>query len=377
MPPQGSWDGDEIHSFFRDGAEHAGAGFAAPARVETVLASVRATGTYTQTIEELTVGARLAWRNSVHCLGRASWATLSVRDARQAHTADEVFEVCVEHLRQATNGGRVRALLTAMAPDEPDRPGPRLLNQQLVQYAGYRQPDGRVVGDPLTVGLTELARQLGWPGGNSPFDVLPLLVDAGDGEIRWYETPPDAVLQVPLRHPDLPWFSRLGLRWYANPAICNQRLRIGGITYPAAPFSGWYTATEIGARSLSDTDRYDMLPAIADWMGLDRRSSRGLWRDRALLELVTAVLHSFDEDGVTIVDHHFAAASFVRHEARERAAGRTVPACWRSLMAPTAASTTATFARHYVDEIRLPNFFPHDAASTQHCVTSRPADSPR
>ena len=40
--------------------------------------------------------------------------------------------------------------------------------------------------------------------------------------------------------------TELGLRWHAVPAISNMPLRIGGITYPAAPFNGWYLNTEIG-----------------------------------------------------------------------------------------------------------------------------------
>ena len=48
------------------------------------------------------------------------------------------------------------------------------------------------------------------------------------------------------------------LRWHAVPAISNMPLRIGGVTYPAAPFNGWYLGTEIGARNLIDIDRYDM-----------------------------------------------------------------------------------------------------------------------
>jgi Nitric oxide synthase, oxygenase domain len=40
-------------------------------------------------------------------------------------------------------------------------------------------------------------------------------------------------------------------------------LLVGGVFYPAAPFNGWYLNTEIRARNLADTDRYDQLPAIA------------------------------------------------------------------------------------------------------------------
>ena len=41
---------------------------------------------------------------------------------------------------------------------------------------------------------------------------------------------------------------------YAIPAICNMDLSLGGLSYTAAPFSGWYMCTEI-MRNLSDADR--------------------------------------------------------------------------------------------------------------------------
>ena len=84
------------------------------------------------------------------------------------------------------------------------------------------------------------------------------------------------VLEVPLVHPEFEWFADLRLRWHAVPAISNMPLSIGGITYPAAPFNGWYVGTEIGARNLADADRYDLLPVVAERMGLDTaaRSAR-------------------------------------------------------------------------------------------------------
>jgi len=39
-------------------------------------------------------------------------------------------------------------------------------------------------------------------------------------------------------------------------------------------------------------------------MGLDTSRDRTLWRDRALLELNVAVLHSYEKAGVTMMDHH-------------------------------------------------------------------------
>ena len=58
--------------------------------------------------------------------------------------------------------------------------------------------------------------------------------------------------EVPIEHPDLPWFAQLGLRSRAVPVIGNMRLSIGGITYPAAPFNSWFVGSEIGTRSLAD-----------------------------------------------------------------------------------------------------------------------------
>jgi len=55
--------------------------------------------------------------------------------------------------------------------------------------------------------------------------------------------------------------------------------------------------TEIGARNLGDVNRYNLLPVIAERMGLDTRSDRTLWKDRALVELNVAVLSSFARHG--------------------------------------------------------------------------------
>lgn len=60
--------------------------------------------------------------------------------------------------------------------------------------------------------------------------------------------------------PRLEWFSELGLRWHALPAVANLLLEIGGLEFPAAPFNGWYMGTEIGSRNLCDRHRYDVLP---------------------------------------------------------------------------------------------------------------------
>ena len=84
--------------------------------------------------------------------------------AKFSEAADVAAE-SIMHLRKATNGGRIRPVITIFAPDAPGRPGPRILSSQLVRYAGYENADGTVVGDPANVGITRLAQDLGWAGG--------------------------------------------------------------------------------------------------------------------------------------------------------------------------------------------------------------------
>ncbi|MFJ9813114.1 nitric oxide synthase oxygenase [Streptomyces sp. NPDC101158] len=328
-------------------------------RVREVSAEIDRTGTYVHSPAELAFGARVAWRNAARCIGRLYWRSLVVRDLRQVTAPDAVAEECFEHLRLAGNGGRIRPVISVFAPDRPGRPGPRIVNDQLVRYAGHRAETGRRVGDPRSAPLTTRARELGWKRSEEPFQVLPLMVRERPGaRPEWYELPDGAVQEVPLRHPDHAWFAELGLRWYTVPAISDMILEIGGVRYPAAPFNGWYMGTEIGARNLADAERYDLLPVVADRLGLDRSSERSLWRDRALVELNVAVLHSFQEAGVTMADHHTESERFLRHIAQESRHGRPTPADWSWIVPPVSGSVTPVFHRYYdpVDPSLRPAF---------------------
>jgi len=332
---------------------------ATPDRLREIEAEIGATGTYWHTAEELLIGAKLAWRNHARCAGRYNWRSLKLMDLRDRRTAAEIAEGCFEHLRVSTNGGRLRSVITVFDQERPGRVGPRIHNPQLVRYAGYRQADGTVQGDPLHVTLTDFARRQGWSGTGGPFDVLPLLISTDGGPVQRFDVPGDAVLEIELTHPEFEWFAELGLRWHANPAISNLVLDVGGVRYPAAPFSGWYVSSEIGARNLSDEARYNMLPAIATGMGLSTKRNASLWKDRALIELNRAVIHSYDRAGVYIVDHHTAAAQFITHVDREEAAGRVVMTDWSWINPPLSASTTPTFHRSFAtpDFTVRPNFF--------------------
>jgi nitric-oxide synthase, bacterial len=332
-------------------------------RLRHVRREIETVGTYWHTPDELAFGARVAWRNSSRCIGRLYWHSLRVRDCREVTAASDIAAESIVHLREATNGGRIRPLITVFAPDTPDRPGPRILSSQLVRYAGYEAVDGAVTGDPANADVTRLARDLGWPGGRPAgrFDILPLLVQEAGRPVTLHELPADAVLEVILRHPEFGWFADLGLRWYAVPVISDMYLDIGGVCYPAAPFNGWYMCTEIGSRDLGDTGRYDQLPVIARHMGLSVASDRTLWKDKALTELNLAVLHSFTTAGATITDHHTESVRFLQHMEREERQGRVCPADWTWIVPPAASSATPVFHRYYQDFDQAPNFYRHQA----------------
>ena len=340
---------------------------ALPGRLAQALAEISRYGTYQHTQTELVFGARVAWRNSNRCIGRLYWRSLRIRDRRHITAADAVAAECVAHLREATNGGKIRPVITVFAPDTPFHRGPRVHNSQLVRYAGHLRADGAILGDPVNVAHTVRARTLGWSVyPRTAFDPLPLMVSpghraggTGSGPTA-FPLPPDAVLEVPLTHPALPWFAELGLRWHAVPAVSDMCLEIGGICYRAAPFNGWYLGTEIGARNLADEDRYDLLPEIAKRLGLDVTTERSLWRDRALVELNLAVLHSYDRAGVTLADHHNESRRFLSHLAKEERSGRAVPADWTWIVPPVSGGATPVFRRYYDNPDLRPAFVRHE-----------------
>jgi len=317
----------------------------------------------------------LAWRNSTRCIGRLQWYNLEVCDMRRLSNAEDIFEACVEHLRIATNGGRIRPMITVFAPQVPGQPGIRIWNPQLIRYAGYRQPDGTILGDPAQVQLTNYLYHLGWQRKEkTAFDILPLIIQMPGQAPKFFELPHDAILEVPIHHPEYSWFETLGIKWHALPVISNMRLEIGGLLYSAAPFNGWYMGTEIGARNFGDEARYHLLPVIAEKLNLNMRSKDSLWKDRALVELNIAVLYSFRSAGVTIVDHHTASHQFIVFEEQERKAKRRVFGDWGWLVPPMSGSAMEVFHHPYENRILTPNFFyqpsPWPIAATQEVSSS-------
>ena len=214
-----------------------------------------------------------------------------------------------------------------------------------------------MLGDGGAVETTALAQRCGWdPEHKTPFDVLPLIIETPDGELSAHSVPDDVVWEIALEHPTLTGFNALGLKWYGFPSIANKGMSIGGITYPTSPFTGWYLAPELSARDFSDTYRYNLLPEIAESFGIDTSDRRSLWQDRAVIELTTAVLHSYDSAGMRMDDHYTATEKFQKWVDAEARRGRTVDADWSWMIPPISASLTPVFHTEYQNEYKLPNF---------------------
>ena len=329
------------------------------ARLEEIAAEIEATGHYTHTTDELEYGTRVAWRNSPRCIGRLFWRSLEVRDRRDVTDAAGVHEELCRHLETGRNGGDLKPVITIFPPAVDGEDQVRLWNYQLIRYAGYETDDG-VLGDPAERALTDYCQSRGWEGDGTRFDVLPHVIQIQDREPELFDVPESVVGRVPIVHPDYEWVADLDLEWYDVPAVSNMCLEIGGIQYPAAPFSGWYVAHEISARNFADEDRYDLLPTVAERMGLDTSQPASLWKDEAVVELTRAVLHSFEQAGVKIVDHHTVADQFERFEQLEEAAGREVVGDWTWLIPPISPATTHVFHTSYEMTMRTPNFFYQD-----------------
>ncbi|ALS27681.1 nitric oxide synthase oxygenase [Paenibacillus cisolokensis] len=326
----------------------------ADARMAEIRRELEKTGTYVHTKEELEHGARMAWRNSNRCIGRLLWQTLDVFDARSITDEQEAAETLFRHIRYATNGGKVRSAITIFAPDTAER-SMRIWNHQLTRYAGYATDRG-IVGDPASLALTRICERLGWRGAGTPFDLLPVVLQMSGRPPVWFELPEGLVLEVPIEHPDIPGIAEMNVKWYAVPFISDMALEIGGVTYRAAPFNGWYMGTEIGARNLADANRYNLLPAVARLMGLNTSANASLWKDRALVELNVAVLHSYRKAGVTIVDHHTAAEQFMTFVKHEKESGREATGRWSWLIPPLSPSVTPIWHERIEDRMNTPNF---------------------
>ena len=96
-------------------------------------------------------------------------------------SAKEMFDCIIEHIIYATNQGRLRSTITVFPPRADGQHDFRIWNSQLISYAGYRNIDGTVKGDPANVDFTEACSFYDYtPTGKS------FLIRMGKGEKRVY-----------------------------------------------------------------------------------------------------------------------------------------------------------------------------------------------
>uniref|UniRef100_A0A672RGZ8 Nitric oxide synthase n=1 Tax=Sinocyclocheilus grahami TaxID=75366 RepID=A0A672RGZ8_SINGR len=315
-------------------------------RLEEVKKEIETSGTYQLKDTELIYGAKHAWRNAARCVGRIQWSKLQVFDARDCTTAHGMFNYICNHIKYATNKGNLRSAITIFPQRTDGKHDFRVWNSQLIRYAGYKQPDGSILGDPASVELTEICIQQGWKAPKSRFDVLPLLLQANGNDPELFEIPDDLVLEVPIIHPKFEWFKELNLKWYGLPAVSNMLLEIGGLEFTACPFSGWYMGTEIGVRDFCDSSRYNILEVPYSSFNL----SFGLIWSHSFLNF------HLQMSKVTIVDHHSATESFMKHMENEYRVRGGCPGDWVWIVPPMSSSITPVFHQEMLNYRLTPSF---------------------
>ncbi|XP_055642693.1 nitric oxide synthase isoform X2 [Toxorhynchites rutilus septentrionalis] len=336
------------------------------ARWQQVQKEIESSGSYNLTETELTYGAKLAWRNSSRCIGRIQWSKLQVFDCRYVTTTSGMFEAICNHIKYATNKGNLRSAITIFPQRTDGKHDYRIWNAQLISYAGYKGQDGTIIGDPMNVEFTDFCTKLGWKSKGTEWDILPLVVSANGHDPDYFDYPPELILEVSFSHPQYKWFAEMGLRWYAVPAVSGMLFDCGGIQFTATAFSGWYMSTEIGCRNLCDTNRRNLLEPIAVKMGLDTRNPTSLWKDKALVEINIAVLHSFQSRNITIVDHHTASESFMKHYENETKLRNGCPADWVWIVPPMSASATPVYHQEMALYYLRPSFEYQETAMKTH-----------
>lgn len=332
---------------------------AAALRIRSIRKEIKKYGFYRHTADEIAFGARIAWRNHARCIGRLHWRSLDVLDCRSFTSIESMAQRLIEHIHQAQGDGAIRSMISIFAPVENNRIPAFIESRQLIQYAGYRQSDHSVLGDPITLETTKILTSLGWrpPSRLGRFDLLPVLMRDAHGHRHYLELPQDLVRQVHIEHPTEPAIASLGLQWYALPCVSNLILSIGGIDYPCAPFNGYYMGTEIASRNFADERRYNVLPQIAD--AIFKGSRPELWKDHTLTVLNEAVLHSFRRDGLRIVDHHAASEQYMEFVRQEQRHGRHASGYWPWIVPPQAPAACPVFHLEMEERKELPNFYSH------------------
>lgn len=117
-------------------------------RWSQILASIRATGTYELSSEELEHGAKVSWRNAPKCPNRSKWEELTVKDCRGITTNEEAFHNILDLFEESiTSGATITRMAVFPAKGSNQVQGPRIWNGMLLRFAGYRLEDGTILGN--------------------------------------------------------------------------------------------------------------------------------------------------------------------------------------------------------------------------------------
>uniref|UniRef100_A0A8B9R6Y5 Nitric oxide synthase n=1 Tax=Astyanax mexicanus TaxID=7994 RepID=A0A8B9R6Y5_ASTMX len=288
-------------------------------RLEEVKKEIETSGTYQLKDTELIYGAKHAWRNAARCVGRIQWSKLQVFDARDCTTAHGMFNYICNHIKYATNKGNLRyALEQFIALDFMD------LGAFVLQAASYRQPP-----------VGSICIQQGWKAPKGRFDVLPLLLQANGNDPELFEIPDDLVLEVNITHPK----ELHGMESFIMAEQLHQNL-----ISPNSVQSPGFTGVKQWCKE------------VATMMGLDTRKTSSLWKDQALVEINIAVLYSYQVSKVTIVDHHSATESFIKHMENEYRVRGGCPGDWVWIVPPMSGSITPVFHQEMLNYRLTPSF---------------------
>jgi nitric oxide synthase oxygenase domain/subunit len=228
-------------------------------------------GSWHQHPAELEYGLRAAWRNARRCIMRSEHEHLALCDLRRVQSSREMARTIAKGMQDAFNRGHILPTVFAFPPRQPGKRGPMIWNHQMLAFAGYKQADGSILGDPANVDLTESMIEFGWkpPMNKSRWDMLPLITMAENDTPYMMELPLELRRTIQITHPRYEKeFNELDLRWVAAPALSRLGFDIGGNQYTATPFIGWFMDSEIGVRDLADSFRYNALPGVVDALGL-------------------------------------------------------------------------------------------------------------
>ncbi|XP_052251879.1 nitric oxide synthase, brain-like [Dreissena polymorpha] len=102
--------------------------------------------------------------------------------------------------------------------------------------------------------------------------------------------------------------------------------------------------------------QWSKLQDIAKRIGFDTRKSSSLWKDRTLVEINVAVLHSYQSQGVTITDHHAASESFMKHLDNKQKLRGGCPADWVWVVPPMSGSLMSVFHQEMLNYKLKPSF---------------------